>query len=90
MLQTTSLKLMIQRGEVCKCLRAKNLFYDTGSWQPQENNPHMRCIGKNGLLVCADAGIAGPDGKIAPSRMATARAGRVAAKRRNVDISLTV
>jgi hypothetical protein len=37
MLKTTSLKQLIQTGEVCKCLRAKTLFYDTGELESAKN-----------------------------------------------------
>ncbi len=61
MLKTQSLKLLIQTGEVCKCLRAKTLFYDTGELgNPEENNPTIDVFwNERAVLVRADAGIAG-------------------------------
>ncbi len=75
----TSLKLLIQTGEVCKCLRAKTLFYDTGELgSPQENNPHYAMYsGMNGPFWCVQTqGLQGPDGKIASIEDCHGKSGR--------------
>jgi hypothetical protein len=65
----TTLKTLIQTGQVCKCLRAKTLFYDVGEIETsQENNPHQYAAysGLNGPFWCViTQGLQGPDGKIA-------------------------
>jgi hypothetical protein len=65
----TTLKTLIQTGQVCKCLRAKTLFYDVGEIEsPQENNPHYYAAysGLSGPFWCViTQGLQGPDGKIA-------------------------
>jgi hypothetical protein len=51
-----SLRELIQKGEVCHCLRAKNLFYQTES---EEDS------GANGPFWCAQTqSLLGPDGQV--------------------------
>jgi len=65
----TTLKSLIQTGQVCKCLRAKTLFYDVQDiGSAQEDNPHHYAMysGLNGPFWCViTQGLQGPDGKIA-------------------------
>jgi hypothetical protein len=64
----TTLKTLIQTGQVCKCIRAKTLFYDVGEiGNAEENNPHYAMYsGLNGPFWCViTQGLQGPDGKIA-------------------------
>ena len=75
----TSLKKMIQTGEVCRCLRAKTLFYDVGELTAAEdNNPHYAMYsGMNGPFWCGNTqGLQGPDGKIASIENCGAGCGR--------------
>ncbi|HLX00338.1 MAG TPA: hypothetical protein VKR82_16990 [Candidatus Acidoferrales bacterium] len=76
----TSLKRMIQTGEVCHRLRAKTLFYDVGEIQSEgENNPHHYEMysGLNGPFWCViTQGLQGPDGKIASIENCTSGCGR--------------
>ena len=60
-----SLNDMIQNGEVCQCLRAKNLAY-----QAEEEN-----AGAEGPFWCAQTqSLLGPDGQVATAE--SCRAGR--------------
>lgn len=76
----TSLKRMIQTGEVCHRLRAKTLFYDVGEIEPTvENDPHHYEMysGLNGPFWCViTQGLQGPDGKIASIENCTSGCGR--------------
>ncbi len=75
----TSLKHMIQTGEVCHRLRAKTLFYDVGEIGTEgENNSHYAMYsGLNGPFWCViTQGLQGPDGKIASIENCTAGCGR--------------
>jgi len=79
MVRATSLKQLIQTGEVCKCLRAKTLFYDTGELEVDESNPHHYATysGLNGPFWCVlTQGLQGPDGKIASVDNCQKRSGR--------------
>ena len=63
-----TLKLLIQTGEVCRCLRAKALFYDVGDLSSEiEENPYYTMYsGMSGPFWCGQTqGLQGPDGKIA-------------------------
>jgi len=75
----TSLKKLIQTGEVCHRLRAKTLFYDVGEIGTEgENNPHYAMYsGLNGPFWCViTQGLQGPDGKIASIENCTSGCGR--------------
>jgi hypothetical protein len=75
----TSLKTLIQTGQVCKCLRAKTLFYDVGEiGSPEENNPQYAMYsGLNGPFWCViTQGLQGPDGKIASLEACCGGSGR--------------
>lgn len=53
-----SLKVLIQRGEVCRCIRAKTLFYQTD--QQEEDN-----AGVSGPFWCSHTqSVLGPDGGV--------------------------
>jgi len=75
----TSLKTLIQTGQVCKCLRAKTLFYDVGEVESGEKNgQHYETYsGLNGPFWCAiTQGLQGPDGKIASLEACRGGSGR--------------
>jgi hypothetical protein len=76
----TTLKTLIQTGQVCKCLRAKTLFYDVAEIEnQQENNPHHYAAysGLNGPFWCViTQGLQGPDGKIASLEACKGGSGR--------------
>ncbi|HEV3220896.1 MAG TPA: hypothetical protein VGZ48_14090 [Candidatus Acidoferrales bacterium] len=76
----TTLKSLIQMGQVCKCLRAKTLFYDVEEIEAsQENNPHYYAAysGLNGPFWCVNTqGLQGPDGKIASLEACRGGSGR--------------
>ncbi len=53
----TSLNLLVERGEVCKCLRAKSMYYDAAGEDPGgENEDSMWCAHTQSIL--------GPDGQV--------------------------
>jgi hypothetical protein len=53
-----NLSVLIQKGEVCQCLRAKALFYES----PDEQDP----AGPDGPFWCARTqSLLGPDGQVA-------------------------
>ena len=54
-----SLSVLIQRGEVCRCLRAKTLFYELP-------DPEQDSAGPQGPFWCAETqSLLGPDGQVA-------------------------
>jgi hypothetical protein len=54
-----SLSVLIQKGQVCQCLRAKTLFYEPPD---AEGHPH----GPEGPFWCAQTqSLLGPDGRVA-------------------------
>ena len=54
-----SLNVLIQRGEICQCLRAKSLFYEDVAAPPDHRDPE-------GPFWCARTqSLLGPDGKVA-------------------------
>jgi hypothetical protein len=63
-----SLRLLVETGEVCRCLRAKTMFYeplDVGD-SAASGSDIAECSGLNGPFWCAmTQGIQGPDGKFA-------------------------
>jgi len=75
----TTLKKLIQTGEVCKRLRAKTLFYDVGEISPASDNPlhYEPYSGLNGPFWCVvTQGLQGPDGKVASIEDCRAGSGR--------------
>ena len=57
----TSLNLLVVRGEVCKCLRAKSMYYDAAGEDPSgENEDSMWCAHTQSIL--------GPDGQVVDVR----------------------
>ncbi|MBI4538052.1 MAG: hypothetical protein HY704_00910 [Gemmatimonadetes bacterium] len=53
-----SLKLMIQSGEVCRCIRAKTLFYETDEQEETD-------AGTSGPFWCSRTQSSlGPDGAV--------------------------
>ncbi len=67
----TSLNLLVERGEVCKCLRAKSMYYDAAGEDPSgENEDSMWCAHTQSILgptarwwTCATAAPAAPAAK---------------------------
>ena len=59
----TSLNLLVERGEICKCLRAKSMYYDDAGEDPSgENEDSMWCAHTQSIL--------GPDGQVVDVRTA--------------------
>ncbi len=57
----TSLNLLVERGEICKCLRAKSMYYDAAGEDPSgENEDSMWCAHTQSIL--------GPDGQVVDVR----------------------
>ncbi len=57
----SSLSVMIQNGEICQCLRAKTMFYQTEGESSAADG-----AGNEGPFWCAQTqSVIGPDGQVA-------------------------
>ena len=57
-----ALETMIQRGEICQCLRAKTMFYQV----PEAPGAAESESGSDGPFWCAQTqSLVGPDGEVA-------------------------
>jgi hypothetical protein len=74
-----TLRSMIETGEVCRCLRAKTLFYDVGE-VPEPEDSHGGYVtysGLNGPFWCSRTqAVQGPDSKFASIENCVAGCGR--------------
>jgi hypothetical protein len=76
-MQKPTLRLLIQTGEVCKCLRAKTLFYEVDEQAVDPDSGYVLYSGMNGPFWCAvTQGLQGPDGKIASIEHCGSASGR--------------
>lgn len=51
-----SLTILLQKGEICRCLRSKTMFYETDDRQDAENGGPFWCSHTQSLI--------GPDGGV--------------------------
>jgi hypothetical protein len=52
-----SLTILLQKGEICRCLRSKTMFYETDDQQGAESSGPFWCSQTQSLI--------GPDGAVA-------------------------